>query len=62
MEKTIESYYYNRKTGVPMRKSAFVIFLNFVLRLIYKTVKTVTFVAKIVFLPTQKGGGPIKNR
>lgn len=45
----MEKYYYNRNTGVPMRRSAFAVFLNFVLLLTYKTVKMVSMTAQRIF-------------
>ena len=49
MEKTIESYYYNKETGIPVKKSMFVIFLNFVLLMIYKIVKSTLSLINRVF-------------
>ena len=49
MKKIIESYYYSKETGLPMRISLFTVFLNFVLLLIYKIVKAVYSVAQRIF-------------
>ena len=49
MEKRIESYYYNKETGLPMRTSVFTVLLNFALHLMYKTAKAVSSAIQRIF-------------
>lgn len=47
--KTIEPYYYNTETGVPMKTSVFTLLLNLILRFMYKTLKAAHSAAQKIF-------------
>ena len=61
MRNTMESWHYSKKTGMPAKDSVFEIFLNFVLRLAYKIVKTVSSVAQRIFPTGIDGKTTIKE-